>query len=227
MSQSPEMRKTRTSRLPFWPSMQYKERWREGPPKKSSSYPRGSSMWWGDLARVTRLAAAIVTAGLVAACFQPMYGERSVVGGSAVRDSLAAVDIAQIDAPKGSPLSRIAVETRNELVFDLTGGSGSAPPTHKLVIRLAPSTAILIVDPTSQRNEYENFGLNASFTMVENATGTVVVTGGVTTRVTYTVPGLQQRFTKARAARDAETRAAKLIAEQIRTRLASYFATGT
>jgi LPS-assembly lipoprotein len=187
-------------------------------------------MWWRDRAALPgliRLAVAIAIAGTAAACFQPLYGERTLAGGSPLRDVLAAVDVAQIDAPLGTPLSRIAVETRNELVFDLTGGSGAAPHTHRLTIRLSPSTAILIVDPTSQRNEYENFGLNANYTLVEIATGKPVVTGFATTRVTYTVPGLQQRFTKARAARDAETRASKLIAEQIRTRLASYFVAGT
>ena len=187
-------------------------------------------MWWCDrtaLPRLIRLAVALAIAGTAAACFQPLYGERTLASGSPLRDTLAAVEVAQIEAPLGSPLARIAVETRNELIFDLTGGSGAAPYTHKLVVRLQPTTAILIVDPTSQRNEYENFGLNANYTMVEIATGRPVVTGFATTRVTYTVPGLQQRFTKLRAARDAETRAAKLIADQIRTRLASYFVAGT
>ena len=187
-------------------------------------------MWWrdrGDVSSLIRLAAAIAIAGTAAACFQPLYGERTLAGGVPLRDVMAAVDVVQIDAPKGSPLSRIAVETRNELVFELTGGSGPAPHTHRLVIRLAPSTAILIVDPTSQRNEYENFGLDANYTLVEIVNNKQVVNGFATTRVTYTVPGLQQRFTKARAARDAETRAAKLIADQIRTRLASYFVAGT
>jgi LPS-assembly lipoprotein len=187
-------------------------------------------MWWRDrpaLPGLIRLAAAIALAGTAAACFQPLYGERTLAGGAPLRDALAAVDIEQITAPLGTPLARIAVETRNELVFNLTGGSGAAPHTHRLVIRLQPTTAILIVDPTSQRNEYENFGLNANYTLVEIPTGKPVVTGFATTRVTYTVPGLQQRFTKARASRDAETRAAKLIADQIRTRLASYFVAGT
>jgi LPS-assembly lipoprotein len=187
-------------------------------------------MWWRDrtaLPRRIRLAVAMAIAGTAAACFQPLYGERTLVGGAPLRDAMAAVEVPQIDAPLGSPLARIAVETRNALLFDLTGGSGHAPQTHRLVIRLQPTTAILIVDPTSQRNEYENFGLNANYTLVEIPTGKPVITGFATTRVTYTVPGLQQRFTKDRAARDAETRAAKLIAEQIRTRLASYFVAGT
>jgi LPS-assembly lipoprotein len=186
-------------------------------------------MWLRDpaLHRSIRLAAALMMAALAAACFQPLYGERAVGGGSAVRDALAAVDVAQIDAPKGTALARIAVETRNELVFDLTGGGGSAPQTHRLTIRLIPSRNTIVIDPITQRNEFESFGLDAYYTMIEIVSGKSVVTGSATTRVTYNVPGQQQRFARTRGLRDAETRAAKLIAEQIRSRLASYFVAGT
>jgi LPS-assembly lipoprotein len=185
-------------------------------------------MWSRDTALrcLIRPAIAISLAGLSAACFQPVYGER-VPGGSAVRDALAAVDVAQIDAPKGSPLARIAVVTRNELVFDLTGGSGGAPPTHRLTIRLIPGKNAIIVDPVTQRTEFSDFSLDAYYTMVEVASGKTVVNGNTTTRVTYNVPGQEQRFAQARGLRDAETRAAKVIADQIRTRLASYFVAGT
>jgi LPS-assembly lipoprotein len=187
-------------------------------------------MWWHDRRErpgLIRLAAAMAIAATAGACFQPLYGERTLAGGTPLRDLMASVDVVQIAAPNGSPLSRIAVETRNELLFGLTGGSGSAPPTHRLTVALRNSTAILIIDPTSQRNEYENFGLEANYTMVELASNKQVMTGLATTRVTYMTPGFQQRFTKTRAVRDAETRAAKVIADQIRTRLASYFVAGT
>jgi len=186
-------------------------------------------MWWldGTVRPLARLALAMTLAGLAGGCFQPLYGERNLVGGSALRDAMAAVDIAQIDAPKGTPLSRIAVETRNELVFDLTGGSGAAPPTHRLTIRLVPSGTTIIVDPLTQRQEFNNFALDANYTMVEIGSGKTVLTGAATTRVTYNIPGQQQRFARARGLRDAETRAAKLIAEQIKSRLASYFVAGT
>jgi LPS-assembly lipoprotein len=179
------------------------------------------------MTRLTRLTMAMTLAALAGACFQPLYGERTVVGTSALRDAMAAVDIAQIDAPKGSALSRIAVETRNELVFDLTGGGGSAPPTHRLTIRLVPSGSTIILDPLTQRQEFNNFGLDANYTMTEIGSGKTVLTGAATTRVTYNVPGQQQRFARARGLHDAETRAAKLIAEQIKSRLASYFVAGT
>ena len=45
--------------------------------------------------------------------------------------------------------------------------------------------------------------------------------------VGYDIPGSQQRFAKQRALLDAEDRAAKMAAEAIRNRLASYFVAGT
>ena len=46
-------------------------------------------------------------------------------------------------------------------------------------------------------------------------------------RVSYDIPGQEQRFARLRGLRDAENRAAKVIADNVRTRLASYFAAGT
>lgn len=185
-------------------------------------------MWLPDFSlRALRPLVALTLASLTAGCFQPLYGERAIGGGSALRDALAAVDVAQIEAPKGSPMARIAVETRNELVFDLTGGSGAAPPTHRLTVRLVRTGVTVVLDPITLRNEFDNFGLDAYYTLTEVSSGKNVVTGSTATRVTYNVPGQQQRFARSRALRDAETRAAKMVADQIRSRLASYFVSGT
>jgi LPS-assembly lipoprotein len=45
--------------------------------------------------------------------------------------------------------------------------------------------------------------------------------------VSYDIPGNLQRFARQRAFRDAEDRAAQEIAENIQTRLASFFYAGT
>ena len=116
---------------------------------------------------------------------------------------------------------------RNELLFGFTGGSGSNSPTHELTVRLTSRTAKIIVDPISARPELENFGLDASYRLTEVATGKTVVTDTTFARVSYDVPGQQQRFARLRGLRDAETRAAKVIADSIKTRLASYFIAGT
>ena len=173
------------------------------------------------------LAAALAVAALAGGCFQPLYGERSPTGGPVLRDQLSAVDVLQIEAPKGTDESRLAVEVRNALLFDLTGGGDAASPTHRLKIAISSTRSSVIVDINTSRPDIENYGLNATYTMTEIATGKIVVTGQTFARVSYDIPGQQQRFARIRGLRDAESRAAKVIAENVRSRLASYFVAGT
>jgi LPS-assembly lipoprotein len=63
--------------------------------------------------------------------------------------------------------------------------------------------------------------------LVDIATNKSVMTGSTFSRVTYDIPGSYQRFSRARALRDAEDRACQEIAEHIQTRLASFFYAGT
>jgi LPS-assembly lipoprotein len=85
----------------------------------------------------------------------------------------------------------------------------------------------IIVDVNTSRPDVENYGLNATYTLTEIATGKIVVTGTTFSRVSYDIPGSIQRFARSRAFRDAEDRAANEIAENIQTRLASFFVAGT
>jgi LPS-assembly lipoprotein len=177
--------------------------------------------------RVLRAAAVLAIAALAGGCFQPLYGEQSPMGGPVLRDQLSAVDIMQIEAPKGSDEARIAVEIRNTLLFDFSGGGSAAPPTHRLKIAISSTRASIIVDVHTSRPDIENYGINASYSLTEIATAKVVVTGQTFARVSYDIPGQAQRFARLRGLRDAETRAAKVIADNVRSRLASYFIAGT
>src|SRR6059058_5742647 len=176
---------------------------------------------------VLRAAGAMAMAALAGGCFQPLYGEQSPTGGPVLRDQLSAVDILQIAAPKGTDEARIAVEIRNALLYDFTGGGYAAPPTHRLKISIASTRVSIIVDVNTSRPDVENYGLNASYTLTEIGTGKVVVTGTTFARVSYDIPGQEQRFARVRGLRDAELRAAKVISDNIRSRLASYFVAGT
>ena len=182
--------------------------------------------------RFARLVPALALAGLLTGCFQPMYGDRSLMtpgteSGSKTLEALRAVDVKQIAAPNGTPLSRIAVEVRNDLLFNLTGGSNAAPPTHELEIKMTTTNLSVIVDITTSRPDVQNYGIDATYTLREIATGKTVFTSQTFSRVSYDTPGQQQRFVSNRALRDAENRAAKVIADQIHARLASYFVAGT
>jgi LPS-assembly lipoprotein len=179
------------------------------------------------LSRLLRLAAVMALAGAVGGCFQPLYAERSPTGGPGVREMMAAVEIPPISAPTGTSLARIAVETQNELRFGLTSGGGTGAPTHRLTIRLAQGNSAIIVDRSTGRAEFSNYNLTASYALIEIATSKQVMSAESTTPVTYDIPGQEQRFAAARGLKDAESRAAKVIVDQIKTRLASYFAAGT
>jgi LPS-assembly lipoprotein len=188
-------------------------------------------MWSHEIravwARWGRLAPTLAVAALLGGCFQPMYGQISPTAGPGVRDVLSSVRVTTIEAPKGTTEERLAVELRNELLFGFTGGAGSNSPTHELTVRLTSQSAKVIVDVFTARPELENFGLDASYRLTEIATGKTVVTGQTFARVSYDIPGQVQRYAKLRGLRDAETRAAKVIAENIKSRLASYFVAGT
>jgi LPS-assembly lipoprotein len=188
-------------------------------------------MSWLELDQTRRvvvtLAGIACLGALTAGCFQPLYAERSVTGEPAIGPALAAVDVAQIPAQGGSSEARVAVEIRNQLLFDITGGAEPPPKTHRLAIRMTTTRLSAVVDVESGLPDVENYGINAFFTMTDIKTGKEVLKGQTFARVSYDIPGLAQRFARTRALRDAENRAAKVIADNIKARLASYFVAGT
>jgi LPS-assembly lipoprotein len=180
-----------------------------------------------DLKLLSRLAAVVALGGLTAGCFQPLYGDRNVVASAGLGDKLSTVEVAPIDSPNGTRLARVGGEVRNDLMFDLTGGNGSAPTGYRLDIRLTSTQLQVIVDINTARPDIQNYGIDATYTLTDVATGKKVVTGQTFSRVSYNIPGQQQRFAGDRGLRDAENRAAKVIADNIRLRLASFFVAGT
>jgi LPS-assembly lipoprotein len=186
-------------------------------------------MWWSDRRSLCglRQAGALVLAASLGGCFQPLYGDHALDGGPNLRAALEQVNVQQIPATPGTDEARVAVELRNALIFDLTGGSEGLRPAYNLQVRMSPSVADIIVDTTTTRPAIENYGITATYTLTEIASGKVVVTSQTFARVSYDIPGQEQRFARLRGLRDAETRAAKVVADNIRTRLASYFAAGT
>jgi LPS-assembly lipoprotein len=174
-----------------------------------------------------RLIAVAALAALTAGCFQPMYAERND-GKPGLREKLMGVEIPPVDKPNASREARIQVEIRNALAFKLYGSATGMPPTHRLVLRFNTSRSTLMVDPNTALPSSENVGIDAQFNLIDLATNKSVMTGTTFSRVSYdTFQGQMQRFARARAFRDAEDRAAQEIAENIQTRLASYFYAGT
>ena len=177
-----------------------------------------------------RIAARLLVAGALAAltagCFQPMYAEHTD-GTPALREKLLGVELPPIDKPNASRDARLGVEIRNALAFKLYGNATGMPPTHRLVIRFTTSRSSLMVDPNTALPTSENYGIDAPYNLIEIASSKSVMTGTTFSRVTYDIPGSIQRFARSRAYRDAEDRACQEIADNIQTRLASFFVAGT
>ena len=180
-------------------------------------------MW--SFSGLARIGAVLALAGLTAGCFQPLYGTSN--SGTAILNKMDAVDVAPIDAPNGTRLARVGVSVRNELIYGLTGGGAQAATNYRLDVRLSSSNLQVVIDINTARPEIQNYGIDATYTLTDVTTGKVVVKGQTFSRVSYNIPGQQQRFAGDRGLRDAEDRAATVIAENIRNRLASHFAAGT
>jgi LPS-assembly lipoprotein len=180
-----------------------------------------------SLAKIApRLLAIAALGALTAGCFQPMYAAHTD-GTPGLREKLMSVDLPPVDKPNGSRDARLGVEIRNALAFKLYGAATGMPPTHKLVIRFTTTRSSLILDPATALPSIENYGIDAQYNLVEIVTGKSVMTGSTFSRVSYDIPGQLQRFARQRAFRNAEDRACNEIAENIQTRLASYFTVGS
>src|SRR6266705_2431558 len=159
-------------------------------------------MGWGDgrasVNRFRHVPIVLLSAALLGGCFQPLYGTSTETGRPAVRDALSSIEVQQIDAAANSSEAPLAVQIRNDLLFNFTGGGYSAPPTYTL---------------------------RTTYSLTEIATGKVVVTGNASTAVSYDTMG-QQRFARLSGMHDAERRAAKVLSDNITARLASYFISG-
>jgi LPS-assembly lipoprotein len=182
-----------------------------------------SSAKFRNLARLVMVAAL---AAMTAGCFQPMYAEHTD-GTPGLREKLQGVELPPMKYPNASREARLGVEIRNALAFKLYGTATGMAPTHRLVMQVGSTRSSLLVDPVTALPSSENYGIDCSYTLYDNATNKPVLTGSTFSRVTYDIPGQLQRFARARAYRDAEDRAAQEIADNVQTRLAAFFTAGT
>ena len=180
-----------------------------------------------SLARtVARFLAVAALGALTAGCFQPMYAEHKD-GTPDLREKLMGVELPPVDKPNNSRDARLGVEIRNALAFKFYGNATGMPPTHRLVIKFTTTRSSLLTDVNTGLPTSENYGIDAQFNLIDNATNKSVMTGTTFSRVSYDIPGSYQRFSRARAYRDAEDRACQEVAERIGTRVSSYFFAGS
>lgn len=169
----------------------------------------------GALAKTLKLAAAggflLATAALMSGCgFQPLYGPTA--SGAQLEDVMRTVDISPVPG-------RVGQQVRNELIFKTTGGGVAGDSQYRLDIAIRESVVNLLVEGTGD-TEGQVYQIYSEFKLVRVEDNEVVLSGHSNARAAYDKVG--SVFADIRARRDAENRAAKTIAETIRTRLASY-----
>ena len=165
--------------------------------------------------RAAKLALVAALAVNLSACLRPLYGPTA--SGEPMGALLAAIQVDDINMAQGQ--ERIGHYLRSELIFDLDGSGQPSPKRYKLKMQGSESLQTPIVSSQTGRAEAGTIVANVKFTL-ENLEGTKIITEGVATS-TATYDRSVQRFASLRAARDAEIRLAKVLAEQIKTRVAS------
>jgi len=99
--------------------------------------------------RLIRLAAPLAAAGLLAGCFQPLYGEHTVGGGPSIKAAMGSVDVSQIPAPNGTPESPAATSAGSSGTWPSSGTSApTAWVSRSATWRPPPSPNTCIVVPS-------------------------------------------------------------------------------
>lgn len=167
--------------------------------------------------RLTRGLPLIALAALLQACqFQPLYSSDSgTIAGSNL--ALSSVSVAEVD-------TRVEQQVRNHLIFLVSGGASPVNPTHEVRVRVASNSRVLAAKVKSGQssqigNTAGNVELTASYEIYDFASKEIVHRGSRFASASY--DRTSQSFASARAERDAENRAAREVAEQLRFAIAS------
>jgi len=158
------------------------------------------------------LAAGPALSGCGAEGFRPLYGTSA--SGVGLEQRLARVDFAPIPG-------RVGQRIRNELIFQHTGGGAASPetPAYRLEVVLKESlTSVLVKTDGDALSQI--YALEASFRLIEIGSKQVVFQGTSTARGGF--ERFQSVYSNVRAREDAENRVAKTIAEDVKTRVATY-----
>lgn len=190
----------------------------KGGTMRSSVRNRRASNRHGGWRSVPRLVlAAVLVAPLLGACggtgFRPLYGATGF--GASADERLAQVAVGTIPG-------RVGQQIRNDLIFHATGGGGEAQqPAYRLdvAIRQSVTSTLVKIDGDSSG---QIFNLEAKFQLVNIADNSVVFSGTSYGRASF--ERYKSIFSNVRAREDAEDRAAKVVAEDLKARLSAHLA---
>ncbi len=175
-------------------------------------------MLWADrmIARRRPMIMASLLLLPLAGCFQPLYGP-SALGTGNGSSRLSGIEVGEIP-------DRIGHFLQAELQFQLGGGQITSSPQYRIEVRTRQSTQVAIVNRNTDRADSAAQLVFADF-ILKSKDGTTVTSGTVSAVASY--DRSSQQFANLRASRNAEERTAKLLAEQIKIRVAAALASRT
>lgn len=156
------------------------------------------------LRRSLLIGAALLLAGCQA---RPLYQDAN----GETRGALAAISYSEAT-------SRVGLETRNRLIFLTSGGKESQTPEYRVELVVSGGVEGILLDEAADTPNAGRAAIVGTYTLKRISDDTVVKTGRRTGVALFDYP--RQEFAKLRAARDAETRAARELAEFIYADLA-------
>ncbi len=163
-------------------------------------------------------AIALSTVGILGGCadgqgFRPLNGNLGAGSGSGVKFSQ--VDIAPVPGRLGQRL-------RNELIFDTTGGGEKQTPAYRLEIAVRENVTSTLVKTDGDALS-QIYSADATFNLIRVSDKTVVMKG-----VSFGRAGFERNpsiYSNVRAQDDAQNRAAKTIALDLRSRISAFLST--
>ncbi len=156
--------------------------------------------------------AALAVAGCSGG-FQPLYGASGT--GVPVPERLAQVDIAPIPG-------RVGQRIRNELIFHNNGTHDQRPtsPTERFEVVFRESIISSLVTSTGN-SQSQIYQLEVNYRLFDVAQKKVVLEGRTFGRAAF--ERFESVYANVRAREDAENRAARTVADDLKLRLAAHF----
>jgi LPS-assembly lipoprotein len=151
----------------------------------------------------------------VTGCFRPLYGPTA--SGAPVEAVMTAIDVGTVSVPTAR--QEMGHTLRSELIFALDGsGLNAEPKRYRLTATVTDSLTTPLVSSATGRAVSATIMATAAWQIVDVQTNEVLFSGSAQAAASY--DRTIQRFAALRAQRDAETRIAKQLSEQIASRIA-------
>ena len=163
-------------------------------------------MSWSDRARA---AAALAAALALGGCFQPLYGEAAHPG---LVEKMREVEVAPIP-------DRIGHYLGDDLISKMNGSGETPPAKYRLTIKLTQTSQTPTVESQINTADAATVVGIAKFDLTKIESGAVLYSGTATSAAVY--DRFLQSYANLRAARDAEIRIARALADEIELRVAA------